>query len=149
MSEGAGVPAESRGTDSRLVLLRDIAVLQVKLIVDGFRDVLLVPASLVAGLISLVSSEDGRPGQQFYRVLGVGKQSERWIDLFGALRNAPPDLESAPAFPDSGMDDLVSRLENYVVEEHRRGGITSQAKERLDRALDAISRNARRRGDPP
>ncbi len=148
MSESAGLPAESRGTDSRLVLLRDIAVLQVKLIVDGFRDVVLVPASLVAGLISLVSSEDGRPGQQFYRVLGLGKQSERWIDLFGALRNAPPDLKDAPAFPDAGMDDLVTKLENYVIEEHRRGGITSQAKERLDRALDAISRDARKRGEP-
>jgi hypothetical protein len=129
-----------------MVLLRDIAVLQVKLIVDGLRDVVLVPASLVAGLISLVSTEDGKPGQHFYRVLGVGKQSERWIDLFGALRNAPPDLEDTPTFPDASMDDLVGRLETYVVEEHRRGGITSQAKERLDRALDAISKDARKAG---
>ena len=149
MTEDAQVPAETKGTDLRMVLLRDVAVLQAKLIVDGLRDLLLVPASLVAGLISLVSTEDGRPGQHFYRVLGVGKQSEKWIDLFGALRNAPPDLKDAPAFPDAGMDDLVGRLENYVIEEHRRGGITTQAKERLDRLLDAIDRNSRKTGDTP
>ena len=35
----------------RWTLIRDVAVLQVKLIVDGLRDFILVPISLVAGLI--------------------------------------------------------------------------------------------------
>jgi hypothetical protein len=134
------IPETQPAENDRFTLIRDIAVLQVKLIVDGFRDLVLVPASLVAGIVSLVSNENGRPGSHFYRLLTVGKQSEHWIDLFGALRNAPPDIEGVPTFPDANMDDLVGRLEAYVVEEHKRGGITSQAKERLDRALDAISR---------
>ncbi len=134
------VPDTKPAKHERLVLARDIAVLQAKLIVDGFRDLVLVPASLVAGIISLLSNENGRPGTHFYRLLGAGKQSERWIDLFGALRNAPADIEPVPSFPDASMDDLVGRLESYVVEEHKRGGITSQAKERFDRAIDAINR---------
>lgn len=133
-------PAEN----PRFTLIRDIAVLQAKLIVDGFRDLVLVPASLVAGIVSLLSSENGRPGSHFYHLLTVGKQSEQWIDLFGALRNAPPDIQGVPTFPDANMDDLVGRLEAYVVEEHKRGGITSQAKEQLDRALDAINRRHRK-----
>ena len=137
-------PEIKAADNERLSMLRDIAVLQVKLIVDGYRDLVLVPASLVAGIVSLLSNENGRPGTHFYRLLIVGKQSERWIDLFGALRNAPPDIEGVPTFPDASMDDLVGRLENYVVEEHKRGGITSQAKERLDRALDAINRRGRK-----
>lgn len=135
-------PAEKDETNERFVLARDIVVLQAKLIVDGLRDLVLVPASIIAGIISLLTDENGKPGTHFYRLLSVGKQSERWIDLFGALRNAPPDVEDIPAFSDANMDDLVGRLETYVVEEHRKGGITSQAKERLDRALNAINRRS-------
>lgn len=122
------------------MLARDIGVLQAKLVIDGLRDLLLVPASLAVGLVSLFSNQGGRPGSQFYQLLGVGKQSERWINLFGALRNAPPDLEHAEPFPNSDMDDLVGRLETFVVDEHKRGGITAQAKGRFDKALNAVQR---------
>ena len=130
---------ESKESD-RWTLVRDIAVLQAKLLVDGLRDLILVPASLIAGVVSLASGQDGKPGNQFYHLLGVGKQSERWINLFGALRNAPPDIEHVEPFPDTDMDELVGRLETFVVDEHRRGGITAQARKRLDRAISAINR---------
>ena len=42
------------------------------------------------------------------------------------------------------MDEIVGRLENYMVEEHRRGGMTAQAKDRLDKTLDTIKRRGRR-----
>ena len=38
----------------RWTLIRDILVLQLKLIVDGFRDLILVPISLVVGFVSLL-----------------------------------------------------------------------------------------------
>ncbi len=133
--------SESKNDSSdRWTLIRDIGVLQVKLVVDGLRDLILVPASLIAGIVSLASSTDGRPGDQFYQLLGMGKQSEHWINLFGALRNAPPDLQHLREFPEAGIDDLVGRLETFVVDEHRKGGITAQAKARLDRVIDAIGR---------
>ena len=137
------VPETEEYSPDRWTMIRDIAVLQAKLIVDGLRDLALVPASLIAGIVSLVSGSDGRPGDQFYRLLRIGKQSERWINLFGAMKNAPPDLEHIEQFPAANMDDLVGRLETFVVDEHRRGGITAQAKDRLDKALDAINRSRR------
>ena len=54
-------PENNERSEDRWTLARDIAVLQVKLLTDGLRDLLLVPASLTAGLISLVTSENGRP----------------------------------------------------------------------------------------
>ena len=78
---------------SNRVLVRDVAVFQFKLIVDGLRDFILVPISLFAGLLSFVSGKDGKPNSQFYSLLEAGKQSEQWIDLFGALRNAPADMQ--------------------------------------------------------
>src|SRR5210317_902934 len=132
MNEG---PVSSEEANVRLTLVRDIAVFQAKLIVDGLRDLVLVPASLIAGIISLLSGSGGQPGTQFYRLLGVGKQSERWINLFGALRNAPPDLEQPVPFPDADLDDIVGKIESFVIDEQQRGGMTAQAKERLERLL--------------
>ena len=60
----------------RWTLIRDLFVFQAKLLVDGLRDLLLVPASFVAGIWSLVSSDNGRPGPQFYQLISLGKQSE-------------------------------------------------------------------------
>lgn len=136
---------EAGHTSERWTLARDIGVLQVKLVIDGLRDLLLVPASLVVGLVSLFSSQDDRPGPQFYQLLGIGKQSERWINLFGALENAPADTQHVEPFPDADIDNLVGRLETFVIDEHQRGGITAQAKVRFEKALNAMQR--RRKND--
>ena len=124
----------------RWTLLRDLGVLQVKLVVDGLRDIVLVPLSLVAGVVSIASSKDGRPGPQFYHLLAWGKQSEVWINLFGAVKNSPEKIEQPKPFGDRDIDDIVGRLESFVVDEVKRGGVTTQAKERLDKILDAVQR---------
>ena len=132
---------------TRTMLAHDIVVLQAKLLVDGLRDLILVPASLIVGIISLLSFDDSPRGEGFYRLLQAGKQSEHWINLFGALKNAPPDLQDIPGFPDADMDEIVGRLETYMVEEHKRGGMTAQAKDRLDKALEILKRRGRRAGN--
>ena len=128
----------------RWTLIRDLFVFQAKLVVDGFRDLVLVPAALVAGIWSLASGDKGRPGPQFYQLIGVGKQSERWIDLFKAYENAPEEVRREYEFATGNMDELVNRFESFVVDEYERGGVTAQAKARIDKALDAIQRR-----DPP
>jgi hypothetical protein len=128
----------------RWAMLRDLGVLQVKLLVDGLRDLVLVPLSLAAGIVSIVSSKDGRPGMQFYHLLAWGKQSEVWINLFGAVNNSPEKIEQAQAFGDQDIDDIVGRLESFVVDEVKRGGVTTQAKARLDKILDAVQRRNRK-----
>lgn len=124
-------------------LIRDVGVLQVKLLVDGLRDLILLPASLIAGIISLLATTDGKPGPQFYRLIAVGKQSEKWINLFGALRNAPPGIVTQVNFGNADIDDIVSRVETFVVDEYQRGGVSKQARDRLKRALDALQGSRR------
>lgn len=134
MNEETSVGIRPSGP-GRWPLIRDMLVLQLKLVVDGLRDFLLVPASLVAGIISLLSQDRAA----FYRLVALGKRSEQWIDLFGALRNAPPDVRSEVS-GDGSIDDLVQRVEAYVVAEYHSGGLTAQAKARIDEALDALQR---------
>jgi hypothetical protein len=123
---------------ARMDLVRDVAVLQVKLIVDGLRDLFLLPASLVAGLISLLRHEDGRPGPEFYQLLRFGKLTERRINLFGVYSSRSNRAGDRDRAGDMNIDDLVSRMESYVVDEHRRGQLSAQAKAKIDQALDAI-----------
>ena len=134
------VPQNPDEPSERWTLARDIAVLQAKLVIDGLRDLLLVPASLTVGLVSLFSTENGRPAPYFYQLLDLGKQTERWINLFGALKNAPADIRQVEPFPDADIDMLVGRLEKFMVDEHKRGGLTAQAKERLDKVIRRMNR---------
>jgi hypothetical protein len=134
------LPEDNESRPPMWTLIRDIAVLQVKLLVDGLRDLILVPASLVAGIISLSKTKDGVPGTEFYTLVGVGKQSERWINLFGAYKNAPPEVIEKSHFGNADIDDIVSRVESFVVDEYKRGGVTAQARDRMNKAMDAMRR---------
>ena len=129
-------------------LIRDLAVLQIKLLVDGFRDLVLLPASIIAAVLSVMNSKDGKPGPQFYNLLVVGKQSELWINLFGALKSAPDDLDHSAAFAGADIDNIVSKLEKFVVAEYKRGGVTAQAKSRIDQALRNLHGKNRSGSEP-
>lgn len=133
-------PQEATPQSDYWTLIRDVGVLQVKLLIDGFRDLVLLPASLIAGIISVANGRNGKPGPQFYQLIAVGKQSESWINLFGALKNAPVDVDSGVHFGTADIDDIVSRVETFVIDEYQRGGVTKQARDRLNKALDALQR---------
>jgi hypothetical protein len=126
----------------RRTLIRDVAVLQAKLIVDGFRDLILVPLSIGAGVISFLQARD-EPGTQFYDLLRLGRSSDRWINLFGAAervygRSSYPDI-----FPVDDIDQMVARVESFILEEYKSGGVTGEAKSRLDKALNILRKRGR------
>jgi hypothetical protein len=124
----------------RWTLIRDIAVLQVKLVVDGFRDLLLVPISIIAGAVSLVKGGE-RPAPHFYDLMRVGKQSENWINLFGAADHAQGPDPYDDRFAGQDIDSMVRKVEAFVVDEYKKGGVTAQAKDHLDKMLNSVSRN--------
>jgi hypothetical protein len=132
-------------TIDRWTLIRDIMVFQAKLIVDGLRDLILLPVSLVIGLYSLLRGGD-QPGAEFYDLLRVGRRSEHWINLFGMAENAGTPGAIDNLFPKDDIDEMVSRLETFVVDEYSKGGVTAQAKKRLDQALNRLNDVANRKG---
>jgi len=124
-------------SDGRWQLVRDMVVFQIKLALDGFRDLLFSPLSLGAGLIDLLTG-GRRPGRYFYEVLALGGRSEGWINLFGAP-NLPGRQEVSA--PGPTIDTFVKQIEGLVVEQYERGGLTASAKDAIDRSLDTISRS--------
>jgi len=142
-------PEELEVPDRR-TLIRDVIVFQFKLLIDGFRDLALVPISLLVAVVSFLRS--GRyPGTEFYDLLRYGRETDRAINLFGAadrLHHAGDAAgDAAEELPD--LDQLVDKVEEFVTDEYSRGDITAQAKQRLDRVLAAMQRHAaQKHGEP-
>jgi hypothetical protein len=124
--------SEARG---RWDLLRDVFVVQVKLLADGLRDIALSPVLFVTGMIAVIV---GKPSTQalFYDSVRFGRRTEQWLDIFSVGGDVPRD--EGPAF-----DDLIARVEDLLVEQHRRGGVTASARQAIDQALDALQRQRR------
>mgnify|MGYP006377613903 FL=1 len=104
----------------RTDLVREAFILQLKLLVDGLRDALLIPLSLAAALIGLAR---GGPDcdREFRRVVKLGRRSERWIDLFGHQK---PLARSGVA---GSMDSIIEQVESTVLDQYRRGGKAGDA----------------------
>ena len=118
----------------RWEFIRDVLVFQLKLGLDAIRDLVLVPVSLAAAAVDLLSGHD--PARNyFYRAFALGRRSDVWIDLFGTYA----DEASSEEPPQSSVDSLVGQLERLIVDEYERGGITASAKDAIDSSLDGIS----------
>lgn len=138
----AGEPSEDPRT-LRWALIGDLTAFSGKVALEALRDVALIPVGLVAGVAGLLFHPRD-PGFLFREVLRLGDRFDRFVDIFGAerRRHAEEGADAAPAagLRPSSFDDLAARLERVLVEQHRRGGIIPQAKEAVDRALDAVQR---------
>lgn len=120
------------GQNPRIQLIRETAILQLKLIADGFRDALLIPVSLLAALVGLLRGGEDCD-REFNRVLKLGKRSERWINLFGHQR--PLDMQH----PAGSMDRVLAQVETIVVEQYKKGKSASEAREAVRDVIEKIS----------
>lgn len=71
---------------SRGVMVRDFFIFQLKLVLDGLKDLILFNASFVALIIDLVA--DPRKGRRFYALLRMGERFDLWLNLYRPARAA-------------------------------------------------------------
>jgi hypothetical protein len=121
----------------RWILMRDLVAFQGKMLLEGVRDILVVPLALIAALADLLVHGDD-PGRLFYGLMRTGRRFDRWLNLFG--RGAPQALD------EGGLDHYVKRLETLIVEQHDRGGVTRQAKDKIDAVLQGLADGTQRHG---
>lgn len=114
--------------------LRDVLVFQLKMLLDNVRDFALMPITLVAALIDLISKGD-REGALFYKVLRWGSHSERVIDVYSAIEAESDNLKVNPNYT---VDGVIARLEGVLVRECEKGGTAASIKAAMDRAIDQL-----------
>jgi len=93
--------------NSRTEVVRDTIVLQLKLIVDGLRDLALMPLCFFAALVGLIIHKE-RPGRYLYRILNYGRFSEKWIGLFD---DAEKDQMDPIQWQGKNFDDLIIKTQ--------------------------------------
>ena len=121
-------------------LFRDIAVFQAKLALDGIRDLVLLPVSLVAGVLGLILSPEN-PGKYFNRLLEFGRQSDVWINLFSALHHYQTEAATLSS------DAYVEKLEEMLINEYKRGGVVKNLKDHTDNLVERVQQELRKEFD--
>jgi len=98
---------------TRGMFVRDVLVLQIKLLLLGLHNFVLVPATLAAAALDFVF-KSGRHGSRFYRVLDWGRQAEEAIGLYRALDDFRPETDEAASAPsrDAHETPLLPAAEN-------------------------------------
>lgn len=124
---------------NRWQIIRDMLVFQARLALDALRDIALSPISLAAGIYDLLFNRDGQTSA-FYQVLVWGRKSEQLINLFAEARHAATETVTNDQLETYSVDKVVERMEDLLKEQYERGGITSSAKNAIDRSLDALGR---------
>ena len=104
---------------------------QLKIFLDGLKDIVLAPLGLVAGAIGLLGGST-RPGRYLYWVMRLGKRYEDWIGLYGALDRKAKKRST------KGLDGYIERMERALVAQSQQGGLTTQARAALEKALDVL-----------
>lgn len=94
---------------SRGTLLRDLVIFQVKLMLDGLKDVVLSPLSAGAGFIAILAGGESRWARMFYRVMRIGERYDLWLNLFGAVQRT--DVDGLFGTSQAGSPTLLGELE--------------------------------------
>ncbi|MBR9988427.1 MAG: hypothetical protein KFH98_01665 [Gemmatimonadetes bacterium] len=113
---------------SNVVLLRDLAIFQVKLVLDGLKDIVLMPVTIGAAAIDIVLP-GSRPGHRFYLVMAAGERFDRWLNLFSASDHADASKDGLFGMGRTSRNTMLGEIEEKLFGRDRsaRDGRTQSA----------------------
>ena len=95
------------------VSVRDFAIFQLKLLIDGAKDGAVFAMSFAAFGIDLVFRRHGRR-RIFYKVMRVSERFDLWLNLHGATEGAEEDVDGLFGGSEAGSDTLLGQIEQMV-----------------------------------
>jgi hypothetical protein len=120
---------------TRKRLIRDVLVLQVKLLLGAARDLALTPVTLTAAAIDLIYSRR-QPPRYFHWILRLGERSERWIDTWSAGRQ---DDEPQRGNVDALLNSVEEIVRDPKVGAYRARVLKRWAERQMSRARQRIA----------
>ena len=124
------VPRVTKG-----VLTRDFLIFELKLLLDGFIDLVMAPVAAVAFVAELLLPSKV-PGRRFYRVLRMGERWDRWLSLYQPAKDAETSGEGLLRAGSVSADSLIGRIEDLV----REGRLSRSARDTLQRVAEQEER---------
>lgn len=126
----------------RGVTLRDFAIFQVKLLLDGSKDFFAFWLSIGAIVLDFISGRGRRP-RLFYSVVRASERFDRWLNLHSVIERMDRDGSDDGLFgaSEAGSDSFIGQVERVV-----RGGDGERK-----RAIDDLKKRGedlRRKVDP-
>jgi hypothetical protein len=136
---------KSMTVTSRGVTLRDFAIFQLKLALDGSKDFVAFWLSVVAIALDFIAGRGRRP-RLFYSVVRGSERFDKWLNLHSVVQRMDEGDGEDGLFDgsDEGEDSLVWQIEQLV-----RGGEEGrdQAIRRLKESADQIKKRRADRDD--
>lgn len=129
------MPKEKIKQQARSEVVRDAFVIQLKLIVDGVRDLLLMPLVVIATIGGLIMHRE-QPGRYLYRLLSYGKASEKWIGLF---EEAEKDTMEPLDLKENSLDILVKKTQTALESKYINEEKKKKLLDKFNHALDEIN----------
>lgn len=100
---------------SRSVTLRDFGIFQLKLALDGFKDLVVFQVSIVAVILDFIAGRGQRP-RLFYSVMKGSERFDAWLNLHGAVRRLEEEGSPDGLFgvSEAGADTLLGQIEKLA-----------------------------------
>lgn len=100
---------------TRKVTLRDFVIFQVKLALDGLKDLVVIQLSVLAIIVDFIAGRGPRP-RYFYSVMRVSERFDAWLNLHGAVEglDAAGNEDGLFGASEAGADTLLGRIEEMV-----------------------------------
>lgn len=129
-ADGRSGPSALPRRRGRISLVRDVAVFQFKLMLDGFRDLVMSPMSFGAAIIGILAG--GRdPYWAFRGLMAAGRESDRWINLFGAF-------DSLAGQRGRTVDATIDDIEEMLRRDYADGGVTARTRASVEAGLERL-----------
>lgn len=98
---------------TRQVTARDFAIFQLKLLLDGLKDLLIFNVSIGALALDLVSGGGRRP-RLFYSVLRWSERFDLWLNLHGPVSRMDGGDDGLFGASAAGSDTMLGKIEQMV-----------------------------------
>ena len=100
---------------TRGITFRDFLIFQVKLVLDGVKDVTVFWISLGAMLLDVIAGKGRRP-RLFYSVMRMSEKWDLWLNLHSVVERLDEEESSDGLFgaSEAGADSLLGQIEQLV-----------------------------------
>jgi len=98
---------------SKKVLIRDFALFQLKLVLDGLKDLLVFKLAIIAVLLDLLFGGSHR-GRLFYGLMRLTERFDLWLNVYGSARRAGSDGDGLFEVSRSGANTMLGKLEQML-----------------------------------